>query len=86
MQPTHPWQGASRKGAVIALIFLMALLISAVLVASWTQRGFGNIEISNVRYANYNGIAIRAKLLKPLAASDHPCLWARLRVKPPAPP
>jgi len=69
MEFVNPSQGGSRKGAVVALVVLVALLIGAVLVASWTQRDFGKIEVSNVRYTNYNGIAIRAKLLRPITAT-----------------
>jgi pimeloyl-ACP methyl ester carboxylesterase len=59
--------------APIAFIFCLAVMIGAVLLASFTQRGFGNISVSNVTYTNYNGIMIRAKLLKPVLASKlHP--------------
>jgi pimeloyl-ACP methyl ester carboxylesterase len=58
-----------RRGSVVALAIFLALLIGAVVLAARTQSGFGRIAVSNVRYANYNGIAIRAKLLKPVAAT-----------------
>jgi len=69
MEFANPSQGGSRQGALVALVGLMVLLIGAVVIASWTQRGFGQIEVSNVHYPNYNGIAVRAKLLRPIAAT-----------------
>ena len=47
----------------------LAVLIGSVLLASLTQKGFGHVSVSNVTYTNFNGLAIRAKLLKPLNAS-----------------
>jgi dienelactone hydrolase len=58
-----------RSKAPIAFIACIAVLIGAVVLASLTQKGFGRIAVSNVTYTNYNGIVIRAKLLKPLNAT-----------------
>lgn len=61
----------SRVG--LALIICLVILVGAAVVASLTQRDFGRVAVSNVTYPNYNGITVRAKLLKPVAAtSDSP--------------
>ncbi|MBW1813092.1 MAG: alpha/beta hydrolase [Deltaproteobacteria bacterium] len=57
------------------LLFLicLAILIMAVVAASAVQRDFGRVEVTNAHYKNYNGIAVRAKLLRPIeAAKDNP--------------
>lgn len=36
-------------------------------LASAVQRSFGRVQVSNVTFKNYNGIPVRAKLLKPQA-------------------
>jgi len=59
-----------RSKAPLAFIVCLAVLMGAVVLASMTQKGFGRIAVSNVTYTNYNGIVIRAKLLKPLNASS----------------
>jgi pimeloyl-ACP methyl ester carboxylesterase len=59
-----------RSKAPVVFIICLAVMIGAVVLASLTQKGFGRIAVSNVTYTNYNGIAIRAKLLKPLKASQ----------------
>jgi uncharacterized protein len=56
------------KAAAVFLICLL-LLVGAMLLASLVQRDFGNVEVKNVTYENYNGILVRAKLLKPLIAT-----------------
>ena len=62
-----------RSKATPAFVICMAVLIAAVLLASLTQRSFWKVSVTNVTYTNYNGILIRAKLLKPLnASSSHP--------------
>ena len=58
------------KGSIIALMACIALFILAVLVASWAQRNFGNVAVSNVHYPNFNGIPLRAKLLRPMGATS----------------
>jgi dienelactone hydrolase len=57
----------------ILLLVCLAVLIIAVVTASAVQRDFGRVDVSNVHYRNYNGIAIRAKLLRPVdATKDNP--------------
>ncbi len=58
-----------RSKAPLIFVICLAVLIGAVVLASRTQRGFGKIAVSNVIYTNFNGIPVRAKLLKPLSAS-----------------
>jgi len=58
-----------RSKAVIALVISLAVLIGAVVVAWLVQRDFGRVEVANVRYENFNGIPIRAKLLRPVEAT-----------------
>jgi hypothetical protein len=54
------------------LIFLVcvAILVGAVVVASLTQRDFGRVDVTNVVYKNYNDIPVRAKLLRPVEATE----------------
>jgi hypothetical protein len=62
-----------RSKAPLVLIVCLAVLTGATLLASLTQKNFGSVIVSNVSYLNYNGIPLRAKLLKPLsAAKSHP--------------
>ena len=58
-----------RSKAPLVFILCLAVLLGAVVLASLTQKGFGRVAVSNVRYTNFNGIVIRAKLLKPLNAT-----------------
>jgi cephalosporin-C deacetylase-like acetyl esterase len=44
-------------------------MVGAVVVAWLVQRDFGRVEVGNVTYENYNGIPVRAKLLRPVDAS-----------------
>ncbi|MEJ2167940.1 MAG: alpha/beta hydrolase [Desulfobacterales bacterium] len=58
-----------RSSAPLVFAACLAVLFGAVLLASLTQKSFGRVAVSNVTYTNFNGLAIRAKLLKPLSAS-----------------
>jgi pimeloyl-ACP methyl ester carboxylesterase len=58
-----------RSKASLVFILCLVVLLGAVVLASLTQRSFGKVAVSNVRYTNFNGILVRAKLLKPLSAS-----------------
>jgi dienelactone hydrolase len=67
LSPRHP------SRAPITLAICLVILIGSMVVASLTQRSFGRTAVSNVTYPNFNGIRIRAKLLKPIQASPtHP--------------
>ena len=63
----------SNKGAhasLLAFLVCVAIMVGAVVVASLVQRDFGRIEVTNVIYKNYNGILVRAKLMKPVEATE----------------
>ena len=55
--------------AGIAFLVCVLVLLGAVWVASLVQRDFGDVEVTNVTYENFNGIPIRAKLLRPIEAT-----------------
>ncbi|NWF57722.1 MAG: alpha/beta hydrolase, partial [Syntrophaceae bacterium] len=57
-----------RKAPIIFLIFVV-LLILASLKGWLIQTDFGKVEVSNVTYKNFNGIPIRAKLMRPVSAT-----------------
>ncbi len=59
-----------RSKAGFALIVGLVILVGAVVAASLAQRDFGGVEVSNVTYLNYNDIPIRAKLLRPIEATQ----------------
>ena len=62
--------GPRRTGPSIILFFIgLIVLIGATVTASRVQEDFGRVAVSNVIYPNWNGIPIRAKLLKPVEAS-----------------
>ncbi len=61
-----------RKAPIIFLICVI-LLVLASLKGWLIQTDFGKIDVSNVTYKNYNGIPIRAKLMRPVSATPvHP--------------
>lgn len=58
-----------RSKAPLAFMICLTILIGAVILAAQVQKNFGKVDVSNVQYTNFNGILIRAKLLKPVDAS-----------------
>jgi dienelactone hydrolase len=58
---------APKRPIVAWIAFLTCLLVSLAgfATASWVQRDFGHVAVSNVTYPNANGIPIRAKLFVP---------------------
>ncbi len=60
---------AQRPGAFIALVICLALMWGAVIIASRVQRDSGKVEVSDVWFANYNSIPVRAKLFRPVQAA-----------------
>ena len=58
-----------RSKAPVVFIICLIVLLGTVFLASQTQKNFGGVDVSNVAYTNYNGIVIRAKLLRPLSAT-----------------
>ncbi len=69
MNTNEPSNTENRK-ALTAFIICVVVMVTAVVVASLTQRDFGNVQVKNVTYPNSNGISIRAKLLKPVEATQ----------------
>ena len=63
------FQRDGRGGALLFFTICLCTMIAAVIAAWLVQRDFGRVEVSNVTYENYNGIPIRAKLLRPVHAS-----------------
>ena len=59
-----------RSSAPLFFAVCLVILIGAVIVASQIQKGFGSVAVINVSYYNFNGIPIRAKLLRPVEASQ----------------
>ncbi|MBW2009604.1 MAG: acetylxylan esterase [Deltaproteobacteria bacterium] len=55
--------------SLLFFFLCLAVLLGAEITASLVQRDFGRVDVENVRYPNFNGITIRAKLLKPSGAS-----------------
>jgi dienelactone hydrolase len=69
MEASKPFDTARRGKALIVSLLCLLVLVGAVVVAWLVQRDFGGIEVTNVTYDNYNGIRIRAKLLRPVEAT-----------------
>jgi pimeloyl-ACP methyl ester carboxylesterase len=62
-----------RTKAPIALAICLVVMLGGFVVASLIQRDLGRVEVRNVIYENYNGILVRAKLLRPVSATqDNP--------------
>jgi len=66
---TRVFETGSHRRASIVFVICVALLVGTVVVASLTQRSFGRVEVTNVTYENFNGIPVRAKLLRPVEAT-----------------
>ncbi len=57
----------------MAFSICVAIMVGSVVVASLVQRDFGRVDVTNVIYENFNGILVRAKLLRPVEATkDNP--------------
>jgi pimeloyl-ACP methyl ester carboxylesterase len=69
MGGTGVFETGSHRRASIVFVICVALLVGTVVVASLTQRSFGRVEVTNVTYENFNGIPVRAKLLRPVEAT-----------------
>ena len=69
MNTTELFDPDRRSKAPVVFIICLVVLFGAAFLASQTQKGFGRISVSNVTYINYNGIVIRAKLLRPQSAT-----------------
>lgn len=53
---------------VICFSLSLLILLGAVITASFIQRDFGRVAVTNTVFLNYNGIPIRAKLFRPIMA------------------
>jgi cephalosporin-C deacetylase-like acetyl esterase len=58
-----------RSKAGLALAACLVVLLGAVVVAWLVQRDLGSVEVTNLVYQNWNGIRVRAKLLRPEEAT-----------------
>ena len=56
--------------SLLAFLICVAIMVGSVVVASLVQRDFGRVDVTNVIYDNYNGIPVRAKLLRPVDATE----------------
>ena len=73
MSVTGLSESQSPMRAVLALLVCLGLLLAAEITAWQVQKDFGKVEVSNVVFDNFNGIKIRAKLLRPNGATpDNP--------------
>ena len=58
-----------RSKAGLVFILCLVIQIGAMALGSQIQSDFGNVTVSNVSYQNFNGIPVRAKLLRPIEAT-----------------
>ena len=56
--------------SLLVFLICVAIMVGSFVVASLVQRDFGRVAVTNVIYENYNGIPVRAKLLKPVEATQ----------------
>jgi dienelactone hydrolase len=66
MNTSELFDPGRRSKAPLVLGAFLVILVAAALLASLVQKNFGTVAVTNVSYLNYNGIRIRAKLLRPL--------------------
>jgi hypothetical protein len=56
--------------SLLVVLICVAIMVGAMVVASLVQRDFGRVEVTNLIYENYNRIPVRAKLLRPVEATE----------------
>ncbi len=56
--------------SLVAFLICVAIMVGSFVVASLVQRDFGRVDVTNVIFENYNGIPVRAKLLRPVDATE----------------
>ena len=56
--------------SVVALVVCLLVCAGAVVTASLAQRDFGRVAVSDVYFRNFNGIPVRAKLFRPVGATE----------------
>ncbi|MBN2502310.1 MAG: acetylxylan esterase [Anaerolineales bacterium] len=59
-----------RRPTLIVFFVVLTILAAAMNLGRVVQSDYGNVEVSNVYYENFNGIAMRAKLFRPLTATS----------------
>ena len=73
MEKEKPCRQDGRRASYLVFVISLAVMVGAFALASLVQRDWGRVEVTNVVYENYNGIPIRAKLLRPVGATkDNP--------------
>ncbi len=55
--------------SLLAFLICVAIMVGSFVVASLVQGDFGRVDATNVICENFNGIPIRAKLLRPVGAT-----------------
>jgi uncharacterized protein len=67
MMPDQTHSESSKALVIPATLLLLclAILVGASHLGSAVQRDFGNVQVKNVTFRNFNGITVRAKLLEP---------------------
>jgi len=70
MKETENQSGKGAHASLLTFLICVAIMVGSFVVASLVQRDFGRVAVTNVIYENYNGIPVRAKLLKPVEATQ----------------
>jgi pimeloyl-ACP methyl ester carboxylesterase len=60
-----------RSKAIIAFVICLIILVGATVIASLTQRDCGKVDVTNVTYPNFNAVSVRAKLFRPVGATQN---------------
>jgi pimeloyl-ACP methyl ester carboxylesterase len=69
MHKNNTLEAKSSLPTVLTFLICVAIMVGSFVVASLVQRDFGRVHVTNVMYQNFNGIRIRAKLLRPVGAT-----------------
>ncbi|MBW1818937.1 MAG: alpha/beta hydrolase [Deltaproteobacteria bacterium] len=69
MSTERLFENGQRQGAIVVFLLFLIIWVGASWLGSLVQRDFGNVAVSNVNYENFNGILVRAKLLRPTDAT-----------------
>ena len=68
MKKNTQYGSKSNLPSAVMLLIGLLILVGSMALASAVQRDFGRVQVSNLSFKNYNGIAVRAKLLQPKVA------------------
>jgi dienelactone hydrolase len=69
MDTDHLFDSDRRSLSPLIFAVCFLVLIGSAVIASLVQKDFGRVQVTNVSYLNANGIPIRAKLMRPDAAT-----------------